>query len=354
MKRVRVNLGPNSYDILIGYDILDELGSKMKEFSFSAKALLVTNPEVYNLYGDRVVRSLRNAGFEVKVARVNEGEDYKSLESASQLYDQALQAGLDRKSPIIALGGGVIGDLAGFVASTYMRGVPFIQVPTTLLAQVDSSVGGKVAVNHPRGKNIIGAFYQPKLVLSDIATLKSLPIRELRTGLAEIIKYGVIWDKEFFYYLEENLQPILIQEPEAMAKIVEVSSRIKAEIVEQDEKEQNIRAILNFGHTLGHVVETLTEYKEYRHGEAVAIGMVAAAKMAVNLGLITQGDSFRIATLIRNAGLPTDFPEFKRLDIINTIYHDKKTVGNSLTFILPDSIGRVGIVKGVKEEEIIY
>ncbi len=354
MKRVRVNLGPNSYDILIGYDILDELGLRIKEFNLSTKALLVTNPMVYNLYGDRVVRSLRNAGFEVKVARVNDGEDYKSLESASQLYDQALQAGLDRKSPIIALGGGVIGDLAGFVASTYMRGVPFIQVPTTLLAQVDSSVGGKVAVNHPRGKNIIGAFYQPKLVLSDIATLKSLPIRELRTGLAEIIKYGVIWDKEFFFFLEENLQPILVQEPEAMAKIVEVSSRIKAEVVEQDETEQNIRAILNFGHTLGHVVETLTEYKEYRHGEAVALGMIAAAKMAVNLGLLPQGESFRIATLIRNAGLPTDFPDFKRADIINTLYHDKKTVGNSLTFILPDSIGRVGIVKGVKEEEVIY
>lgn len=344
METIKVDLGDRSYPIHIGAGILPELGNYLKKLPVEKKALLVTNPTVNRLYGKTAADSLARAGFQVTVAEMGDGEEYKTLATAEKLYDQAFAAELDRKSPVIALGGGVVGDVAGFVAATYMRGVPFVQVPTTLLAQVDSSVGGKVAVNHPRGKNIIGAFYQPHLVLADINTLKTLPAREVRSGLAEVIKYGVIWSAEFFAWLEENVDALLKGEADALVYAVRESCRIKARVVAEDETEQGLRAILNYGHTVGHAVEALTGYTRYTHGEAVGIGMVAAARLAVALGMLTEPGRARIEALVRRAGLPTALPgDLATEGLLEYIYHDKKVTGGRLTFVLPEGIGRVMI-----------
>lgn len=354
MREVTIDLGNRSYRIAIGSGILDRAGALMAELHVGKKVLLVTNPVVGKLYAGRVQAGLDRAGFRVYRADIPDGEQYKTLQSAEILYDQAFAAGLDRSSPVVALGGGVIGDLAGFVAATYMRGVPFIQIPTTLLAQVDSSVGGKVAVNHPRGKNIIGAFYQPALVITDTDTLRSLDDREVRSGLAEVIKYGVIRDRAFFTWLEQNLNRILTLEPEALAHVVETSCRIKAAVVEEDETEQGTRAVLNFGHTAGHAVEALTNYTGYCHGEAVSIGMAVAARMAVDLRLLQVNEEEKIRNLLTRAGLPLNVPgDLAAADIITSIYGDKKTYGGEITFILPGAVGNALIRKNMPVEVII-
>lgn len=353
MKTVRVNLGRRSYSILIGNGLLKSLGSCMKEYNFEKKVLLISNPTVFNLYGGIVKESLSNSGFTVVAAEIGDGEEYKTLATAEKLYDVAFSNELDRRCPVVALGGGVVGDVAGFVAATYLRGVPFIQVPTTLLAQVDSSVGGKVAVNHPRGKNIIGAFYQPGLVLADTDTLTTLPARETKSGLAEVIKYGVIWSAEFFTWLEENMDKLLVGEREALAAAVHESCRIKARVVEEDETEQGLRAILNFGHTVGHAVEALTEYKVYTHGEAVGIGMAAAARLAETMVLLEAAHREKIENLVRRACLPADIPPgLSPEEMLESIYHDKKVTGGRLTFVLPESIGKVVIRKDIDEAAV--
>jgi len=354
METIIVDLGARSYPIYIGAGIISKLGSYLKSLPVGKNALLVTNRTVRRLHGPDAEKSLTEAGFRVTVGEIGDGEQYKTLATAGCLYDLAFDRGIDRKSPVIVLGGGVTGDVAGFFAATYQRGVPFIQVPTTLLAQVDSSVGGKVAVNHPRGKNIIGVFYQPGFVLADVAVLKTLPPRELRSGLAEVIKYGIIRSGDFFAWLEENIDALLAGDPEALIHVVRESCRIKAKIVEEDETEGGLRAILNYGHTVGHAVEALTGYGIYTHGEAVGIGMVTAARLAVALELLKVSDLGRIEALVRRAGLPLEVPKnLKPKDLVNSFYQDKKATGGRLTFILPLRIGEVLIEKDLSEEQIV-
>ena len=347
-RELRVGLGRRHYPIRIGEQLLPALGPEVRARVRGFGALLVTNPTVGALYGPVVRRSLDDAGLKVFYVEIPDGEEHKTLDTAARLYDRAFAAGLDRDCPLIALGGGVIGDITGFAAATYLRGVPFVQVPTTLLAQVDSSVGGKVGVNHPRGKNIIGAFYQPVLVLADVGTLRSLPARELRAGIAEVIKYGVILDADFFAWLENNLERLLTKDAAALAYAVEVSCRLKAQVVEADETEQGFRQILNYGHTVGHAVEALTGYRALVHGEAVGLGMVAAARLAVLLGMLDAAHSRRIEALVRRAGLPTEIPAgLGAEELWATMARDKKARAGRVTFILPEAIGRVRIVPEV-------
>lgn len=353
MREIDVALGSRSYPIYIAGGLLNNLGAYLSEMPLGKKVLLVTDTNVDSLYGDKVRNLLEQAGFQVAVVRVTAGENAKTLEQAAGLYDTAFNHGLDRTCPVVALGGGVVGDLSGFVAATYMRGVPFVQVPTTLLAQVDSSVGGKVAVNHPRGKNIIGAFYQPKMVLIDVDTLQTLNARELRAGLAEVIKYGIIWDKEFFAWLEENSSRVLHLETAALEYVIETCCKIKVAVVEQDETEQGRRAILNYGHTIGHAIESLSGYGTYLHGEAVAIGMIIEARLARNRNLLTDDEVTRIIQLLSQVQLPVSVPrELTAKDMIKSMYTDKKVTESKLTFALPVSIGYCKVFQGLSESEI--
>lgn len=349
MRTVRVELGDRSYDILIERGILKEVGPMMKAIGLKGSAAIVTNPTVFALYGDTVVRSLETAGFKPVVITVPDGEEYKSLEVAGEIFDSLIENRFERSSPIVALGGGVIGDMAGFVAAAYLRGVPFVQVPTTLLSQVDSSVGGKTAVNHPKGKNLIGAFYQPRAVFIDPEVLKTLDERELRAGLAEVIKYGVIWDKEFFAFLEENADRLLHPGDEII-EAIERSCAIKAEVVGKDEKEESLRAILNFGHTFGHAIEALSGYGTFRHGEAVAIGMAMAASLSAKLGGCTECGP-RITALLKRLGMPYTPPSISPDDFINAMKLDKKVSSGRIRFILASGMGEV-FLKEVSEGEI--
>ncbi|MGQ9497218.1 MAG: 3-dehydroquinate synthase [Desulfotomaculales bacterium] len=350
---VTVNLGGRSYPILVGTGLLAQLGELLRAGFGALRVMVITNPTVRNLYGTAVENSLRRAGWDTVWAQMPDGEEHKTLATVETLYDLALDHELDRACPVVALGGGVVGDTAGFFAATYQRGVPFVQVPTTLLAQVDASVGGKVGVNHPRGKNMIGAFYQPRLVVADLDTLATLPLREIRVGLAEIIKYGVIRDAAFFAWLEENLERLLRLEREALAHAVATSCRIKAGVVEEDETEAGLRQILNYGHTVGHALEALTDYRVYHHGEAVAIGMAVAARLAVAMGLLAHDQAVRIISLIRRAGLPSEMPrEFSVDELVKAMRLDKKARGGGHTFVLPEAIGSVRIVPRVDVDMI--
>lgn len=352
-EKITVNLGERAYEVIIGPRLLSRLGHFLSGRDFTSRALLVTNTTAGRLYAPLVEKSLAGAGFEVVRAEIPDGEEHKSLATAAELYDLAYGHELDRRSPVLALGGGVVGDLAGFVAATYLRGVPYVQLPTTLLAQVDSSVGGKVAVNHPRGKNIIGAFYQPRLVLADVGTLKTLPPREVRSGLAEVVKYGVIADPLFFAWLEENAERLLALEPEALVHAVATSVRIKAQVVEDDEREEGRRAVLNFGHTLGHALEAATGYTAWRHGEAVAVGMAAAARLAVCLGMLAEREASRLVDLLRRVGLPVGLPGgISPEELLALMRRDKKVLSGRLTFVLPVEIGKVEIVRDVPEEAV--
>ncbi|KJS00665.1 MAG: 3-dehydroquinate synthase [Peptococcaceae bacterium BRH_c4a] len=355
MSSVFIDLGSRSYTIHIGRGLLASAGQIIKEvYPFISKAMVVTNPTVNSLYGHEVFNSLEEAGITPMLAEIPDGEEYKALSIAEGIYDLAYTAELDRKTPIIALGGGVVGDLAGFAAATYLRGVPFVQIPTTLLAQVDSSVGGKVAVNHPRGKNIIGAFYQPSVVMADLSTLKTLDQREMRAGMSEVIKYGVISDEKFFGWLEKNLERAMEQDSAVMENIVAVSCRIKAGVVQEDETEQGRRAILNFGHTVGHAVESLTGYGVYRHGEAVAVGMAAAARISEKMGLLDSRERQRLERLLNRAGLPVSVPvSLDRKDLISSMRRDKKVISSRLTFVIPEAIGRVRMVRDLDEGLIV-
>ncbi len=354
---VQVELGDNSYEIVIGAGNLPYLGQELSElaerFGWGRQVMVISNPTVEALYGQQVLTSLAEAGFAPFLALMQDGEQYKTMETAMQLFDQALDQGLDRKSLIVALGGGVVGDMAGFVAATYMRGIPFVQVPTTLLAQVDSSVGGKVAVNHPRGKNIIGAFYQPKLVWADVNVLKTLPPEELKAGLAEVIKYGLIWDGKFFSYLEQRNREILNLNRADLQEIIKQSCTIKAQVVAVDERETGLRAILNLGHTFGHALESLTNYRKYRHGEAVAIGMSLACQVALEMGLLTKDEVGQVNLLIGSYGLPVEDREVPANDIMQSMYHDKKAESGKIKYVIPEAIGRVRITSEIPESTVL-
>jgi 3-dehydroquinate synthase len=353
MEGVRVDLGERSYDIIIGSGLLKDIGQKVQTLGFSGKAALISNPAVYNLYGNTVSAALKDAGCDLTEVLIPDGEEYKSLAYAEKIYESLLKAKLDRKSVLFALGGGVIGDITGFAASTYMRGIDFIQVPTTLLAQVDSSVGGKTGVNHPLGKNMIGTFWQPRFVCIDTATLKTLPRREFLSGLGEVIKYGVIWDEDFFVYLETNRDKILQLDATALTYIIRRSCEIKSQVVSKDERESGLRAILNYGHTIGHALETITGYKQYLHGEAVAIGMYMEAKLSSQLGLIRQEEVSRIKALIDSCDLPSEMPdEITIPDLMEKMQIDKKTVAGKMHFVLPEKVGSVTIHREIAAEDI--
>lgn len=342
METVTVHLGERSYPIHIGADILRHVGELCRPLGLSLRGAVITNPTVGGLYAEAIVTSFAANGFTLTPLEVPDGEEYKSLEWAGHLYRRLLPLGLDRRSPVIALGGGVVGDLAGFVAATFMRGLPYIQVPTSLLAQVDSSVGGKVAVNLPEAKNMVGAFHQPRLVVSDIRLLRTLPPREFRAGLAEVVKYGVIADKAFFEWLEGNLPAILRQEEEVLISLVKTSCQIKAKVVEADEREGGLRAILNFGHTVGHAIEAATGYRQYTHGEAIAIGMVVAAELSHRMGLCSREVPQRVATLLRGIGLPTRLT-IKPETLIESISFDKKIKESTNYFVLTKDLGSVTV-----------
>lgn len=352
MPKVYVELNENSYPIQIKQHVLTELGSYITDLKLTPNALVITNPVINQLYGELVKSSLEAVGFKVWVEEIPAGEETKSFEWAMRLYDRAICLGMDRKSPIIALGGGVVGDLAGFIAATYMRGIPFIQVPTTLLAQVDSSVGGKVAVNHPLGKNMIGAFYQPKLVLIDPATLSTLSDREWLSGFSEVIKAGIIQDAALFELIARESITSLRANPVLMMEIIQRACEIKARIVSADEKETGLRIILNYGHTIGHALESAGNYQLFTHGEAVAIGMVGAARLANLIGWLSASEAACIEQVIASYGLPVRFPMLNHDVIEERLYHDKKKEGASVRWVLPKAIGAVGTTTDIPLELI--
>jgi len=349
MISMNVELGDRSYTILIKSGILKDAGQIISsEFPVQKTATIITNTTIAPLYLQTVVRSLQKEFKNINTIIIPDGENTKCFNRLRMIYEKLSKYNLDRKSPIIALGGGVVGDITGFAASTFLRGIPFIQIPTTLLAQVDSSVGGKTGINLPTGKNLIGTFYQPSLVIIDPQVLSTLKKRELLSGMAEVIKYAVIRDENFFKFLMKNINEILMLDMDKIKKIIKKSCRIKAHIVSQDEMEEGIRAYLNFGHTIGHSIETLTNYRYYKHGEAVAIGMAAAAKMAAAWGFCSFETYIKIKQLIEMTGLKTKMPKLSYKQYIKIIKKDKKKIGEQVRLVLPKRIGEVFI----KEMEI--
>ena len=354
IQTLHVELNENSYPIFVGTGILKRIGKFLKPYAKSTRALLVTDTFVNHRFAPLVSESLKSAGFDVAIIDVPVGEESKSLEQFALIQDSLVENQLDRGSTLIALGGGVVGDLAGFAAAVYMRGIAYVQIPTTLQAQVDASVGGKTAINHPKGKNLIGAFHQPKLVLIDVNTLKTLPQRDIRAGLIEVIKMGVIRDEPLFEMVEENLDAILNLDAETLIKMIARACANKADIVAKDEKESGLRMVLNYGHTFGHALEALTHYKKYRHGEAVSIGMNCASLLAVNLGMFSEADFERQRTLLNRAKLPLTFPsDLFPEAICDAMSLDKKTLGGKIRLILPTRIGEVVIRDDVTDTKII-
>lgn len=352
---IRVDLPQQSYDIAIADNSLQQLGQLMTSLKLGKKVLVVSNPSIFRYYGYQVTSSLESAGFEVAQVNLNDGERYKTLASVEEIYDAALENHLERSSTMVALGGGVIGDMTGFAAATWLRGINFVQVPTTLLAMVDAAIGGKTGVNHPRGKNLIGAFHQPRLVAIDPQVLNTLPEREFRAGMAEVIKYGVIWDAELFSKMEqsERLDQLRYLDAALLLEILKRSAQAKADVVSSDEKEAGLRAILNYGHTIGHAVESLTGYSLVNHGEAVAIGMVAAGKLAVALDSWKEAESKRQLALIEKAGLPTQLPDgIDIAAILDSLQTDKKVKDGRVRFILPTKIGAAIVTDQVPREQI--
>lgn len=342
VERVRIELAERSYDILIGADLLDAPES-YDGLPRSADALIVTNATVAPLYASRLKAVLSARHTRVHVVELPDGEVHKDWPTLNLIFDALLARGCDRKTVLYALGGGVIGDMTGFAAASYMRGVPFVQVPTTLLAQVDSSVGGKTAINHPLGKNMIGAFYQPLRVIADLDTLRSLPRREVVAGLAEVIKYGPIADDSFFAWIEENAEALLAQQRDALARAVRRSCEIKAQVVGADEREAGLRAILNFGHTFGHAIEAGLGYGEWLHGEAVGCGMVMAAELSRRLGLVDGGYAARIRRLIERCGLPVRGPALGADRYLELMRLDKKSESGEIRFVVIESPGRAAL-----------
>jgi 3-dehydroquinate synthase len=351
MSTIRVNLGPRSYDIAVTSGDAGGVGAFARARCRGELAFVVGDENVQK-HAAAVGSALRGVGLRVAAATLPPGEGQKRLAVASVLFDRLADLRADRRTLIVAVGGGVVGDLAGFVAATYNRGLPLLMVPTTLLAMVDSSVGGKVGVNHPRGKNLIGAFHQPAGVWLDTAFLATLPEREYRSGLAEVVKYGVALDADFFAWLEANASAVLRRQPEAVRHVVARCCRLKADVVEQDEREETgLRAVLNYGHTFGHAFEAVGGYGAWLHGEAVAAGMVCAARLAVGRGLIAADVAERQRALLEAFGLPTAPGPWPADDVVAAMRTDKKNVGGRLRFVLPSRLGAAGLVEGVGEDE---
>ena len=346
MDEVLVDLGPRAYSVLVGAGILDAIGVRLAGLGFRGRCALVTSERVGALYRERVEQSLRAAGFKPVVVELPDGEEHKNLAWLAVLYEKLLDAGVERRSPVVGLGGGVVGDLAGFAGATLLRGLPVVLVPTTLLAQVDAAIGGKTGVNHALGKNLIGAFHQPRLVIADVETLRTLPERELVAGLAEVVKYGAILDAGLFGQLEERVEALLAVDEGTIVPIVGACVRHKAAVVAADEREERgDRAVLNFGHTLGHAIEVLTDYREYLHGEAVAVGMVAAARVSHALGRCDRATVVRLAALLKRIGLPTEIPEGLSAEALSiAMLRDKKTADGRIRFVCLEGIGRTAFV----------
>jgi 3-dehydroquinate synthase len=352
-QNVRVELADRSYDIQIGTGNLDQVGPMVTERIQASHAVAITDENVRQPHADKVAESLADVDIDVDLVVVAPGEQTKSIDMANSLWQGMLEMGANRTSIIVAIGGGVIGDLAGFVAATFARGLRFFQVPTTLLAQVDSSVGGKVGINLPAAKNMVGSFLQPRGVLIDTETLQTLPQREYRAGLGEVVKYGVILDAVLFEYLEAHVEGLLNLEPEVIRHVVARCCRLKAEVVNQDELElSGLRAILNYGHTFAHAYEALTGYGELLHGEAVAIGMMTASRLAERLGRIDGELTARQQSLLEKLGLPVAPPELDPEKILETMMHDKKVAHGRLRFVLPDRLGHVELVDDVDTADV--
>ncbi|MEX0829569.1 MAG: 3-dehydroquinate synthase [Nitrospirales bacterium] len=349
INRVPVALGNRSYEIVIQSGILSQIGQVLHHAGCAGRVGIVTNPVVHQLYGRVVHRALRQEGFSPFFIIVPDGEQAKTLKWLTKILDTLVTQRMERQDFILALGGGVTGDVAGFAASIYMRGIPFVQVPTTLVAQVDSSVGGKTGVNHPQGKNLIGAFYQPQMVVIDPCVLNTLPPRQWIAGLAEVIKYGMIADKEFFDYLEHHVEEIRIQSDDVMPPIIRRCCEIKGEVVAGDERESDRRRILNYGHTVGHALESWGHYRKWIHGEAVGLGMVHEASIAQFLGICSKDVVERQDDLIKRVGLPTTMPKVKFIDLWHAMQHDKKVVKGDIHCVLPQRIGEVSVVRLVRE-----
>ena len=352
-QQVRVRLGERSYDIVIGCGLLSQAADYLLALKLGSRGVVITDTNVESRYAGALRETLGQRGIAVQVLTVPAGEASKSLRQADRLFEKLPSLGLDRQSFVIALGGGVVGDLAGFVAATYLRGIALVQMPTSLLAQVDSSVGGKVGVNLPQGKNLVGAFYQPKLVLADTDTLSTLPERELRSGFAEVIKHGVIRDAEFFEWLERDYQKVLALDPGAVSRAVRRCCEIKAEVVSADEREAGLRAILNFGHTLGHAMEALSEYVGVLHGEGVSMGMCCGVRLSMKLAGLNEAEATRVRDLIKASGLPTRLgTKFKLEELLATARLDKKARNGRLRFVLLKRLGEALVSDAVTDADL--
>lgn len=353
LRTVRVELQERSYDIEIGHGILNELGAFITGRRRMSHAIIVTDENVETPHANDAAKSLDNAGATVDLLVVEAGEQVKSVESVAGLWQKFLELGADRKSIVVAVGGGVIGDLAGFAAASYARGLAFFQVPTTLLAQVDSSVGGKVGINLPGAKNMVGAFWQPHGVLLDTGVLSTLPEREYRAGLAEVVKYGVILDADFFAYLEANISGLNERSADVLGEVVTRCCRLKADVVERDEREETgLRAVLNYGHTFCHALEAITGYGQFLHGEAVSIGMLCASRLAERLGRIDDSLTRRQHALLSALHLPVELPEIDEEALLAAMAHDKKVEHGRLRFVLPTRLGHVELVGDVDQADV--
>lgn len=355
-EEVMVDLGPRSYPVVIGSGVLAEVGARLAGLGFGGGCALVTSERVGALYREPVLASLRAAGFRPTEVEIPDGEEHKNLAWAAVVYDRLLEAGVERRSPVVALGGGVVSDVAGFVAATLLRGLPTAILPTTLLGQVDAAVGGKTGVNHVAGKNLIGAFHQPRLVLADVETLRTLPRREFLAGLAEVIKYGAIGDAALFARVETQLAELLQLVPEVLVPMIADCCRQKAAVVAADEREEHgERAVLNFGHTVGHAIEALTDYREFLHGEAVSIGMVAAARVSQALGRCGADVVARLERVLKRAGLPTDIPSgLTPAALALAMQRDKKAAGGRVRFVCLEAIGRTVFVELTTQEIVSH
>lgn len=353
MKTINVSLKENSYRIFIGQNTLGKLGAYLKTLRLGKDAVVITTSNIRRLHGKALVAGLERNGFSVKVFEVPDGERSKSAKYAFKLMEQIARYDILKNVFIVAFGGGVIGDLAGYVAAAYKRGIPYVQVPTTFLAQIDSAIGGKVAIDLPVGKNLVGAFHQPKVVWSDVALLTTLSRRQLRNGMAEAVKYGVIADQRLFYYLFRNYNMVLDADKKVLEEVVVQCSHIKTNVVLKDEKEtKGIRTILNFGHTVGHAIEAAGGFSYYHHGEAIALGMRVAADISCQMRIFNNADAALLNTLLTNIGLPQVIQKVKTQDILRLMQHDKKFVAGRNRFVLAQRIGKVKVVEGVKTDVI--
>lgn len=353
MIEIPVNLGPRSYPILVGAGGLASVGAELFKRRVGRKAVIVSDPAIARLHAGPVATSLGQAGFDVSQISVPEGEQAKRLHVASGLWDRLLEISCDRTSTVIALGGGAVGDVAGFVAATYMRGMNFVQVPTTLLAQVDASIGGKTAIDHPRGKNLIGAFHQPRMVVVDPVVLTTLPEREFRSGLAEVIKHGIVLDAEYFEDLEKHVPALLARELATLERVVAGSCRLKARVVERDEQEAELRWVLNYGHTIGHALEAATDFGRWAHGEAVSLGIAAEARLAERLGIGSPAVTKRQTSLLAAVGLPVSEAQVAPAAVIEALSRDKKSRDGRLSFVFAPEIGTFRVVSDVPREAVL-